>query len=62
MTSFQVKVLQRKFTLLDADFSKKELKYSNDVHYGILLWYLIRLNLILYNRKSKFSFKVGELI
>ena len=61
MTSFQVKVLQRKFTLLHADFSKKELKYSNEVHYGILLWYLIRLNLILLT-KSKFSFKVGELI
>jgi hypothetical protein len=32
MTSFQVKVLQQKFTLLHADFSKIVLKYSNEVH------------------------------
>jgi hypothetical protein len=32
MTSFQVKVLQKKFTLLHAHFSKIVLKYSNEVH------------------------------
>jgi hypothetical protein len=37
MTLFQVKVLQKKFTLLHADFSKIVLKYSNKVH---LLCYL----------------------
>jgi hypothetical protein len=40
MTSFQVKVLQKKFTLLHADFSKIVLKYSNEVH---LLRYLTPL-------------------
>jgi hypothetical protein len=40
MTSFQVKVLQKKFTLLHAHFSKIVLKYSNEVH---LLRYLIPL-------------------
>ena len=39
-TSFQVKVLQKKFTLLHADFSKIVLKYSNEVH---LLRYLTLL-------------------
>ena len=34
MTSFQVKVLQKKFTLLHAHFSKIVLKYSNEVHLG----------------------------
>ena len=37
MTSFLVRVLQKKFTLLHADFSKIVLKYSNEVH---LLRYL----------------------
>ena len=41
MTSFQVKVIQKKFTLLHADFSKIVLKYSNEVH---LLRYLTPLN------------------
>jgi 3-dehydroquinate dehydratase len=36
-TSFQVKVLQKKFTLLNADFSKIVLKYSNKVHLLSLL-------------------------
>jgi hypothetical protein len=40
MTSFQVKVLQKKFTLLHAHFSKIVLKYSNEVH---LLRYLTPL-------------------
>jgi hypothetical protein len=40
MTSFQVKVLQKKFTLLHAHFSKIVLKYSNEVH---LLCYLTPL-------------------
>jgi hypothetical protein len=48
MTSFQVKVLQKKFTLLHADFSKIVLKYSNEVH---LLCYLTPL----YNTFSVFS-------
>jgi hypothetical protein len=40
-TSFQVKVLQKKFTLpLHADFSKIVLEYSNEVH---LLRYLTPL-------------------
>jgi hypothetical protein len=39
-TSFQVKVLQKKITLLHADFSKIVLKYSNEVH---LLRYLTPL-------------------
>jgi hypothetical protein len=39
-TSFQVKVLQKKFTLLHAHFSKIVLKYSNEVH---LLRYLTPL-------------------
>ena len=41
----QVKVLQKKFTLLHADFSKIEivLKYSNEVH---LLRYLTPLYFI----------------
>jgi hypothetical protein len=30
MASFQVKVLQKKFTLLHAHFSKIVLKYSNE--------------------------------
>jgi hypothetical protein len=42
MTSFQVKVLQKKFTLLHAHFSKIVLKYSNEVH---LLRYLTPLYL-----------------
>jgi hypothetical protein len=42
MTSFQVKLLQKKFTLLHADFSKIVLKYSNGVH---LLRYLTPLAL-----------------
>jgi hypothetical protein len=41
MISFQVKVIQKKFTLLHADFSKIVLKYSNEVH---LLRYLTPLN------------------
>jgi hypothetical protein len=32
MTSFQVKVLQKKIALLHADFSKIVLKYSNEVN------------------------------
>jgi hypothetical protein len=40
MTSFHVKVLQKKFTLLHAHFSKIVLKYSNEVH---LLRYLTPL-------------------
>jgi hypothetical protein len=40
MTSFQVKVLQKKFTLLQAHFSKIVLKYSDEVH---LLRYLTPL-------------------
>ena len=36
-TSFQVKVLQKKVTLLNADFSKIVLKYSNEVHLLLLL-------------------------
>jgi hypothetical protein len=40
MTSFQVKVLQKKFTLLHAHFSKIVLKYSNEVY---LLRYLTPL-------------------
>ena len=42
MTSFQVKVLQKKFTLLHAHFSKIVLKYSNEVH---LLRYLTPLTI-----------------
>jgi hypothetical protein len=42
MTSFQVKVLQKKFTLLHAHFSKIVLKYSNEVH---LLRYLTPLSM-----------------
>jgi hypothetical protein len=45
MTSFQVKVLQKKFTLLHAHFSKIVLKYSNEVH---LLRYLTPLGIILH--------------
>jgi hypothetical protein len=40
MASFQVKVLQKKFTLLHAHFSKIVLKYSNEVY---LLRYLTPL-------------------
>jgi hypothetical protein len=40
MTSFQVKVLQKKFTLLHAHFSKIVFNYSNEVH---LLRYLTPL-------------------
>ena len=40
INSPQVKVLQNKFTLLHADFSKIVLKYSNEVH---LLRYLTPL-------------------
>jgi hypothetical protein len=39
-TSFQVKVLKKKFTLLHSDFPKIVLKYSNEVH---LLRYLTPL-------------------
>jgi hypothetical protein len=42
MTSFQVKVLLKKFTLLHAHFSKIALEYSNEVH---LLRYLTPLQL-----------------
>jgi hypothetical protein len=45
MTSFQVKVLQKKFTLLHAHFSKIVLKYSNEVH---LLRYLTPLQVVLF--------------
>jgi hypothetical protein len=48
MTSFQVKVLQKKFTLLHADFSKIVLKYSNEVH---LLRYLTPLAILECTRK-----------
>jgi hypothetical protein len=41
MTSFQVKVLQKTFTLSHADFSKVVLKYSNEVD---LLRYLTPLH------------------
>jgi hypothetical protein len=40
MTSFQAKVLQKKFTLLHAHFLKIVLEYSNEVH---LLRYLTPL-------------------
>jgi hypothetical protein len=40
-TSFQVKVLQKKFTLLHAHFSKIVLKYSNEVH--LLRYYEVHL-------------------
>jgi hypothetical protein len=43
MTSFQVKVLQKKFTLLHAHFSKIVLKYSSEVH---LLRYLTPLQIV----------------
>ena len=43
MTSFQVKVLKKKFTLLHADLSKIVLKDSNEVH---LLRYLTLLSSI----------------
>jgi hypothetical protein len=48
MTSFQVKVLQKKFTLLHAHFSKIVLKYSNEVHLLRYLTPLLMLNLIFY--------------
>jgi hypothetical protein len=49
MTSFQVKVLQKKFTLLQAHFSKIVLKYSvsDEVH---LLRYLTPL--YMFNRHA----------
>ena len=49
MTSFQVKVLQKKFTLLHADFSKIVLKYSNEVHLLRYLTPLVVSNLYFYN-------------
>jgi hypothetical protein len=42
-TAFQVTILQKKFTLLHADFSKIVLKYSNEVH---LLRYLTPLHFV----------------
>jgi hypothetical protein len=45
-TSFQVKVLQKKFTMLHADFSKIVLKYNNELH---LLRYLTPLRVWLHN-------------
>ena len=55
MTSFQVKVLEKKLTLLHADCSKIVLQYSNEVH---LLCYLTPLpmftpNLIQNNKRLK---------
>jgi hypothetical protein len=54
MTSFQVKVLQKKFTLLHAHFSKIVLKYSNEVH---LLRYLTPLVLNTLSVPSNISYK-----
>ena len=58
MTSFQVKVLQKKFTLLHAHISKIVLKYSNEVH---LLRYLTPLvkskSLVLDFSKLRFSLR-----
>jgi hypothetical protein len=53
-TSFQEKVLQKKFTLLHADFSKIVLKYSNKVH---LLRYLTPLYLAPPLEKSSTTLK-----
>ena len=67
MTSFQVKVLQKKFTLLHAHFSKIVLNYSNEVH---LLRYLTPLNIGTYGKicvicpsyfKHSFSWTTGPL-
>ena len=50
-TSFQVKVLQKKFTLLNADFSKIVLKYSNEVH----LLSLLDATDDMWNRQTEFG-------
>ena len=50
-TSFQVKVLQKKFTLLNADFSKIVLKYSNGVH----LLSLLDATDDMWNRQTEFG-------
>jgi hypothetical protein len=57
MTSFQVKVLQKKFTLLHAHFSKIVLKYRNEVH---LLRYLTPLTLINSHKDLTDQLKVDE--
>jgi hypothetical protein len=44
MTSFQVKVLQKKFTLLHAHFSKIVLEYSNEVHIYFVTWHHCLIN------------------
>ena len=58
MTSFRVKVLQKKFTLLHAHFSKIVLKYSNEVH---LLRYLTPL-VVTRNLLSKRLDHVAQLV
>ena len=54
MTSFQVKVLQKKFTLLHAHFSKIVLKYSNEVH---LLPYLTPLHVVLFRKLHVYPYE-----